>query len=104
MGFSDVSWPLGLMVSLLLIWRRLTYTDIRRHRPLPMYGSGYIFGKGFFEAWIIFSIIWVWGTMFVAGFFPIVDGWKQLRAVYRGLRASRHSKGDSSGLDTPQDA
>lgn len=69
-----------------------------------MYGSGYIFGKGFFEAWIIFSIIWVWGTMFVAGFFPIVDGWKQLRAVYRGLRASRHSKGDSSGLDTPQDA
>jgi hypothetical protein len=54
-----------------------------------MYGSGYIFEKGFFEAWIIVAIVWVWGTMLVAGFFPIVDGWKQLRAVYRAFKASR---------------
>jgi urea-proton symporter len=54
-----------------------------------MYGSGYIFGKGFFEAWIIVSIMWVWGTMLVAGFFPIIDGWEQLRSVRQGLVSLR---------------
>lgn len=65
-----------------------------------MYGSGYVFGKGFFEAWIIVAIVWVWGTMLVAGFFPIIDGWKQLRAVYRGLLSSRNTEDSSSGTDT----
>jgi hypothetical protein len=51
-----------------------------------MYASKYVFGKGFFVAWIVVAIIWVWGTMFIAGFYPIIDGWRQLRQVYRGLR------------------
>lgn len=51
-----------------------------------MYASKYVFGKGFFVAWIVVAIIWVWGTMLIAGFYPIIDGWRQLRQVYRGLR------------------
>ncbi|KAK0389970.1 hypothetical protein NLU13_3543 [Sarocladium strictum] len=46
--------------------------------PLPMYASGYVFGKGFFGAWVVVSIIWVWLTMFIAGFYPIIDGRKQI--------------------------
>ncbi|KAK6075637.1 urea active transporter [Seiridium cupressi] len=86
------------------IWALATFFGHWVLWPLPMYGSGYIFGKGFFEAWIIFSIIWVWGTMFIAGFFPILDGWKQLRAVYRGLKGSKQSNSDGSVSDTPQSA
>lgn len=66
-----------------------------------MYGSGYIFGRGFFEAWIIIAIVWVWGTMLVAGFFPVIDGWKQIQAVYRGLRPSKESHSTESGTSTP---
>lgn len=66
-----------------------------------MYGSGYIFGKGFFVAWIIVAIVWVWGTMIIAGFFPIIDGWKQLKAVHRGLRSSKEPRANDSGSETP---
>jgi hypothetical protein len=61
-----------------------------------MYGSGYIFGKTFFAAWVVIAIIWVWGTMFVAGFFPIIDGWAQLKSVYKGLKTSKQA-GRSEG-------
>lgn len=54
--------------------------------PLPMYAAKYIFSIKFFEAWVIVSIIWVWGTMLVAGFFPIIDGWDQISLVIWGLK------------------
>ena len=55
-------------------------------RPLPIYASGYLFSKTFFSAWVVISIIWVWGTMFIVGFFPIIDGRAQILQVWRGLR------------------
>lgn len=58
-----------------------------------MYGSRYIFGKGvrpasyvvhegilytngsqFFIVWVIVSIIWLWLTMLMVTFYPLVDG------------------------------
>lgn len=51
-----------------------------------MYASKYVFGRGFFIAWIVVSIIWVWCTMLITGFYPILDGWRQLRQVYQGVR------------------
>lgn len=54
-----------------------------------MYASGYIFNRNFFIAWIVVAIIWVWGTMLVAGFFPIIDGAGQLKQVYLGLKGGR---------------
>ncbi len=55
-------------------------------RPLPIYASGYIFSKNFFSAWVTISIVWIWGTMLVVGFFPIIDGRKQIMQVWTGLR------------------
>ena len=54
--------------------------------PLPMYASKYIFGKTFFTAWLVVAIIWIWGSMLVAGFFPLVDGHRQFKAVFLALR------------------
>ncbi|RAL00811.1 sodium:solute symporter family protein [Aspergillus ibericus CBS 121593] len=64
--------------------------------PLPMYGSKYVFGKGFFSAWVVVGIIWLWIAMFVAIFYPILDGGVQ-QMVQVG-RALRGGKGGSSAL------
>ncbi|KAJ5231852.1 uncharacterized protein N7469_006440 [Penicillium citrinum] len=54
--------------------------------PLPMYGSHYVFEKKFFVAWVVIGIIWLWGTMLVAIFAPLLDGGiQQILQVYRGL-------------------
>lgn len=67
-----------------------------------MYGSKYIFEKGFFVAWIVVAIIWVWCTMLIAGFYPIIDGRRQLLLVYRGLRGIKTVDDDTeSGTETP---
>lgn len=40
----------------------------------------------FFVAWVAIGIIWLWGTMLVAIFYPVIDGgYQQLLQVYRGL-------------------
>lgn len=57
-----------------------------------MYGSNYIFGRSFFEAWVIVSIIWVWVTMLITGFYPLVDGWGAINRVFVGLRESKASQ------------
>lgn len=65
-----------------------------------MYAAKYIFDYKFFAAWVVVSIIWVWGTMLIAGFFPIIDGWRQIRLVFRGL--SRKNKAFHSGSDSAE--
>ncbi|KAH8646153.1 Sodium:solute symporter family-domain-containing protein [Xylariales sp. PMI_506] len=79
------------------VWAAATFLGHWVLWPLPMYGSGYIFGSGFFSAWVVISIIWVWGTMFVAGFLPIIDGWGQISAVWRGLVGSKAVDRESAG-------
>jgi hypothetical protein len=70
------------------------------HRPLPMYASGYIFSRSFFIAWIVVAVVWVWGTMLVAGFFPIIDGAGQLKQVYLGLTKGLKVKEADRASDT----
>lgn len=77
-------------------------------RPLPIYASKYVFSKSFFSAWVVVSIIWVWGTMFIVGFYPIIDGRKQILQVWRGLVGGSHLNGKgsptiqaSTGVTTP---
>ncbi|KAJ5344498.1 hypothetical protein N7452_002502 [Penicillium brevicompactum] len=74
--------------------------------PLPMYGSGYVYSKKFYIAWVVVGIIWLWLSMLVAIFYPIFDGGiQQIRDVYRGLKGNKvvteavrgnEGKGDSS--------
>ncbi|KAL1637339.1 hypothetical protein SLS58_009348 [Diplodia intermedia] len=50
----------------------------------------------FFAAWLVVAIVWLWGTLLVAGFYPLVDGRDQIVAVWRGLRSG---SGTKSGKD-----
>ena len=75
-----------------------------------MYAANYIFSRGFFNAWLIIAIIWLWGSMFVAGFYPIISGRSQIYAIYKALttkaqgpqdrnasgRAAAHAEGSTS--------
>ncbi|GLA63387.1 hypothetical protein AtubIFM54640_004529 [Aspergillus tubingensis] len=65
--------------------------------PLPMYGSKYVFGKGFFTAWVVVGIIWLWITMLVAIFYPLIDGGvQQMVQISRGLRERKNAVTSSS--------
>ncbi|KAF2734689.1 hypothetical protein EJ04DRAFT_436717 [Polyplosphaeria fusca] len=76
--------------------------------PLPMYASKYIFGKEFYVAWLVVAITWLWGTLFIVGFYPVIDGWRQIWAVWQGLWEGKHRgersetvSGSGSGEQTP---
>ncbi|ORY09164.1 Sodium:solute symporter family-domain-containing protein [Clohesyomyces aquaticus] len=66
--------------------------------PLPMYASKYLFGKGFFVAWMVAGLIWLWITLFIVGFYPIIDGYRQILDVWDAVRTS--SRGKGSGEDS----
>ncbi|UNI22953.1 hypothetical protein JDV02_008796 [Purpureocillium takamizusanense] len=68
------------------IWAAATFFGHWVIWPLPMYAAKYVFGRGFFVAWVSVSIVWVWATMLVVSVYPVSDGWRQIRQVYRGLR------------------
>ncbi|OQD82412.1 hypothetical protein PENANT_c021G10370 [Penicillium antarcticum] len=69
------------------VWAIATFLGQWVIWPLPMYGSGYVFNKKFYTAWVVVGIIWLWLSMLVAMFYPIFDGGvQQIRDVYRGLK------------------
>ncbi|KAJ4371526.1 hypothetical protein N0V83_004745 [Neocucurbitaria cava] len=81
------------------IWAAATFLGHWVLWPLPMYASKYIFGKGFFAAWLVIAIIWLWGTLIVVGFYPIVDGRHQLLAVWRAVREGCHRKTERAEIE-----
>ncbi|RFU34086.1 hypothetical protein B7463_g2261, partial [Scytalidium lignicola] len=72
--------------------------------PLPMYASKYIFGKKFYIAWVVVGIIWLWLTMLMTTFYPLIDGGiQQKREVYIGLVRNTSAKStDSEGYSTQE--
>ncbi|BCR82738.1 sodium:solute symporter family protein [Aspergillus chevalieri] len=70
--------------------------------PLPMYGSKYVFEKKFYYAWVIVAIIWLWITMLVTTFYPILDGgWQQIREVYNGWKNNKRAAIDGTVPASP---
>ena len=61
-----------------------------------MYAAKYIFSRKFFEAWLAVAIVWIWGTLLIAGFFPLVGGRRQFVAIYKALRYGKPDGGEGS--------
>lgn len=56
----------------------------------------------FYSAWLVIAIIWLWGTLLVAGFYPIVDGgYQQTVAVYRAWRSGAKAPKAGTGQEDP---
>lgn len=41
--------------------------------PFSLYGSDWVFSRADFRGWCIFSFIWVWYSMFVCVFWPLIE-------------------------------
>ncbi|KAF2638663.1 SSS family solute:Na+ symporter [Massarina eburnea CBS 473.64] len=70
--------------------------------PLPMYGARNVMGKGLFVAWIVIALVWLWITLFIAIFLPLIDGGaKQTWQVLKSLGKTRRDGKVGSGASTP---
>ncbi|KAH9987838.1 Sodium:solute symporter family-domain-containing protein [Xylariaceae sp. FL0662B] len=67
--------------------------------PMPMYGSGYVFSKPFFTGWVVVGIIWLFGSSFAVGIFPLWEGRDSMIRVAKGLlgRGSRPTPVSTEG-------
>lgn len=62
-----------MAVSLLVLW------------PMPMYGSGYIFSKKFFTGWVVVGILWLFGSCFCVGLYPLWEGRHTMKRTTTGI-------------------
>lgn len=42
--------------------------------PFPLYGTSYIFSKKFFTGWVVVGILWLMGSAFIVGLYPLWEG------------------------------
>ncbi|KLO94679.1 putative DUR3-Urea permease [Fusarium fujikuroi] len=45
-------------ISMMVLW------------PLPMFGTSYVFSRGFFTGWVAITFIWAWGAALVITLLP----------------------------------
>ncbi|KAF9890728.1 hypothetical protein FE257_005594 [Aspergillus nanangensis] len=73
--------------------------------PLPMYGARMSFSKSLFIAWIVVSLVWLWFTLVVAIFYPLVDGGaQQIWTVLMGRKVGKSTSptpAEPGDLDIP---
>lgn len=48
-----------LALALLILW------------PIPMYGTSYVFSRGFFTGWVVVGLLWLFCTLFGVVVFPL---------------------------------
>lgn len=53
--------------------------------PMPLYGTGYIFSKGGFTAWVVIWILWLFCSAFAVIVFPLVQGRHSIYTTCRGI-------------------
>ncbi|KAI3395671.1 hypothetical protein diail_968 [Diaporthe ilicicola] len=70
-------------------WTAFTFTGHVLLWPLAMYGARMVFSRQFFTAWIVVTFLYLWFTLVVGNFYPILDGYKQVWTVIKGRRGAR---------------
>ncbi|ENH68182.1 Putative urea active transporter 1, partial [Fusarium oxysporum f. sp. cubense race 1] len=75
-----------------LWWAIVTFLGHWVLWPLPMYAAKFIFSQELFTAWIVVSLIWLWWTLIMVGFYPIWNGRGQIAAVTRSIWRSQKSQ------------
>ncbi|CAO2649799.1 Nn.00g010910.m01.CDS01 [Neocucurbitaria sp. VM-36] len=86
------AWAAATIIGHVLLW------------PLPMFGAKMTFSKSFFIGWVVISLIWLWFTLLVSNFYPLIDGGaKQIWTVIRGRKGTKGTTEyqTDSGVSTP---
>lgn len=60
--------------------------------PIPMYGSGYVFSRGFFTGWIVVGFIWIFCTILCVGVYPVWESRKTLAHVTKCIARELQGK------------
>lgn len=70
-----------LTLALLILW------------PMPMYGSGYIFSKGFFTGWVAIGILWLFCSSACVAIYPLWEGrhtsTRTIKAIYLDITGKK---------------
>ncbi|KAL4869935.1 hypothetical protein BDV12DRAFT_208220 [Aspergillus spectabilis] len=80
------------MAKIAAIWAVATFFGQIVLWPLPMYGAKTVMSKGLFTAWVTVGLIWLFITLLVTNFYPLIDrGVQQIWQVIQAATGS--SKG-----------
>ena len=82
------------MSKIAAIWAVATFMGQIVLWPLPMYGAKTVMSKGLFVAWLVVGLIWLFITLLVANFYPLVDG--GLQQIWQVIAAVRKTTKDDS--------
>lgn len=66
--------------------------------PFSLYGTGYVFPKGFFYAYVIVAFMWAWGSFVICVVLPLWEScgevWYIVGAMWRDVRRKRVHRGE----------
>lgn len=82
------------MSKIAAIWAVATFMGQIVLWPLPMYGAKTVMSKGLFVAWLVVGLIWLFITLLVANFYPLVDG--GLQQIWQVIAVVRKTTKDDS--------
>ncbi|EXJ87089.1 hypothetical protein A1O3_04047 [Capronia epimyces CBS 606.96] len=86
------------MSRIAVFWGIATFAGQVALWPLPMYGARFVFSKKLFIAWVVVSLIWLWVALFIANFYPLLDG--GLKKIWLVLKGEK----DASAVDETRSA
>lgn len=55
--------------------------------PIPLYGTSYVFSKGFFTAWVSVAMGWLFCSAIGVGLYPLFEGRHSIRHTFKGIVA-----------------
>ncbi|CZR52802.1 uncharacterized protein PAC_02679 [Phialocephala subalpina] len=68
--------------------------------PIPMYGTSYVFSKGFFKGWIVFVFLWAFYASSVITLLPIWEGRHSIKyfVLFMVGRSKRTKGGNATAV------
>lgn len=73
--------------------------------PMPMYGTSYVFSKGFFRFWVALTFLWAFGATLVITIMPLIEGRKTIAIFFSTMILKREPTevmADGQSLESPE--
>lgn len=69
--------------------------------PIPLYGTSYVFGKGFFTAWVSVAMGWLFCSAIGVGLYPLFEGRHSIKHTFKGIVAdlAKRTRGRQDVID-----
>jgi hypothetical protein len=72
--------------------------------PFSLYGSGYVFSRGFFTGWMVVVFLWSWAAALLIWVLPVWESRSQLYSVVSGvIRRRKETVLESEVVEVPEE-